>query len=196
MYYMLLNGILAKEGLFSGYSFREKIESNPLGSTGILQMKDITDDYLYFDFINMDKVSDFSFKEKFYLKQGDVLFVSKGVNNYAFVIEKLDFPTVPSATFFVIRVNTNKIDAAYLAWYMNQTAAQNYFSEKKAGTYVPNLKKQDILDLPLKMPSLKTQKAIAQTARLLQQELMLLDRIKQNRKELIQNQLLNVLNND
>lgn len=196
MYYMLLNDILAKEGLFSGYSFREKIESNPLGSTGILQMKDVTDDYLYFDHTNMDKVSAFSFKEKFYLKQGDVLFVSKGVNNYAFAIEKLDFPVVPSATFFVIRVNENKIDAAYLAWYMNQTAAQNYFSEKKAGTYVPNLKKQDILDLPLKIPPLKIQVAIAQTARLLQQELLLLDKIRKNRKELIQNQLLNVLNND
>lgn len=196
MYYMLLNNVLAKEGLFSGYSFREKIDHNPEGNVGILQMKDIANNYLHFDYQNIDKVNDISFKEKFFLNKGDVLFVSKGVNNYAFSIDKLDFPIIASATFFIIRVNENKILSDYLAWYMNQSEAQNYFSEKKAGTYVPNLKKQDILDLPLKVPPLKTQNAIAQTAKLLNQEIIILDKIKENRKELIQTQLINLINND
>jgi restriction endonuclease S subunit len=193
---MLLNNVLAKEGLFSGYSFREKIDHNPEGTVGVLQMKDIANNYLHFDYQNIDKVNDISFKEKFFLNKGDVLFVSKGVNNYAFSIDKLDFPIIASATFFIIRVNENKILSEYLAWYMNQTEAQNYFSEKKAGTYVPNLKKQDILDLPLIVPPLKTQNAIAQTAKLLNQEIIILDKIKENRKELIQTQLINIINND
>jgi restriction endonuclease S subunit len=79
---------------------------------------------------------------------------------------------------------------------MNQTEAQNYFSEKKAGTYVPNLNKKDILDLPLKVPPLKTQNAIAKTAKLLNQEIIILDKIKENRKKLIQTQLINIINND
>ncbi|MBU0941505.1 MAG: restriction endonuclease subunit S [Bacteroidetes bacterium] len=193
---MLLNNVLAKEGLFSGYSFREKIDHNPAGTVGILQMKDIANNYLSFDYHNIDKVNDFTFKEKFFLNKGDVLFVSKGVNNYAFAIDKLDLPIIASATFFIIRVNERKILSEYLAWYMNQTEAQNYFSEKKAGTYVPNLKKQDILDLPLKVPTLKIQNAIAQTAKLLNQEIIILDKIKENRKELIQTQLINLINND
>jgi restriction endonuclease S subunit len=193
---MLLNNVLAKEGLFSGFSFREKIDHNPEGNVGILQMKDIANNYLYFDYHNIDKVNDISFKEKFFLNKGDVLFVSKGVNNYAFVIDKLDFPIIASATFFIIRVNESKILSEYLAWYMNQTEAQNYFSEKKAGTYVPNLNKKDILDLPLKVPPLKTQNAIAKTAKLLNQEIIILDKIKENRKKLIQTQLINIINND
>lgn len=196
MYYMLLNDVLLNDGLFSGYSFRERIDHNPEGDIGILQMKDIENNYLNFDYQNIDKVKDFSFKNKFFLNKGDVLFVSKGVNNYAISIEKIDFPIIASATFFVIRVNENKILSDYLAWYMNQSEAQNYFSEKKAGTYVPNLKKQDILELPLKVPSLITQNAIAQTAKLLNQEIAILDKIKENRKELIQTQLLKIITND
>lgn len=196
MYCMLLNDVLLNDGLFSGYSFREKIDHKPEGDIGILQMKDIENDYLNFDYQNIDKVKDFSFKDKFFLNKGDVLFVSKGVNNYAISIENVGFPIIASATFFVIRVNENKILSDYLAWYMNQSEAQNYFSEKKAGTYVPNLKKQDILELPLKVPPLKTQNAIAQTAKLLNQEIAILDKIKENRKELIQTQLLKIITND
>jgi restriction endonuclease S subunit len=122
--------------------------------------------------------------------------VSKGVNNYAIVIDQISFPVVASATFFIIKVDERVIIPEYLAWYMNQKEAQNYFSEKKAGTYIPNLNKQDILELPLKVPPLKTQKAIAKTAMLLNQEIKILEKLKINRKELIQTQLINLINND
>lgn len=193
---MLLNNVLLNDGLFSGYSFREKIDHNPEGDIGILQMKDIQNNYLNFDYQNIDKVSDFQFKEKFFLNKGDIVFVSKGVNNFAIVIEQINFPIIASATFFIIRVNEKILIPEYLAWFMNQKEAQNYFSEKKAGTYVPNLNKQDIMDLPLKVPTLKTQKAIARTAMLLSREIAILEKLKANRKELIQTQLINLINND
>nr|WP_315167449.1 restriction endonuclease subunit S [uncultured Flavobacterium sp.] len=193
---MTLNDIIIKEGLFSGYSFREKVEHNPDGHVGIIQMKDIFNDYSSFDFLNLDKVSDILFKDKFYLTKGDILFVSKGINNYAIAINSVPFPVVASATFFIIRVNKEKILPEYLAWYMNQKEAQNYFSEKKAGTYVPNLNKQDIMELPLKVPPIKTQKAIAKTAKLLNRELAILEKLKTTRKELIQAQLINLIKND
>ncbi|WP_158618331.1 restriction endonuclease subunit S [Flavobacterium bomense] len=193
---MTINEVITKEGLFSGYSFREKVEHNPNGHVGIIQMKDIFNDYSSFDFLNLDKVSDILFKDKFYLTKGDILFVSKGVNNYAIVIGNVAFPIVASATFFIIRVNKEKIIPEYLAWFMNQKEAQNYFSEKKAGTYVPNLNKQDIMDLPLKVPPLKIQNYIAKTAILLNQEVSILEKIKTNRKELIQAQLINLIKND
>ena len=193
---LLLKNLIQTDALFSGYSFREKIEHNPHGAIGILQMKDITDNYLSFDYQNIDKSSDFDFKEKFYLKKNDILFVSKGVNNYAIAIDDIDFKVVPSATFFVIRADEKIIVPEYLVWYINQRDAQNYLNEKKAGTYVPNLNKQDIMELPVKVPPIKIQKAIAQTAVLLNKEIEILDKIKTNRKELIQNQLLNLIKND
>ena len=191
-----LKKLIEFDGLFSGYSFREKIEHNPNGDVGILQMKDITDNYLSFDYQNIDKSSDFDFKEKFYLKKNDILFVSKGVNNYAIAIDDIDFKVVPSATFFVIRADEKIIVPEYLVWYINQRDAQNYLNEKKAGTYVPNLNKQDIMELPINLPPLDIQKAIAKTAVLLNQEIEILDKIKVKRKELIQNQLLNLIKND
>lgn len=192
----LLKNLIKSEGLFSGYSFREKIEHIPDGAIGIIQMKDINNNYLSFDYQNIDKVSDIIFKDKFYLQKNDILFVSKGVNNYAIAIEDIIFKIVPSATFFVIRVDEKKIVPQYLVWYINQREAQNYLSEKKAGTYVPNLNKQDIMEMPIKVPTLKTQKAIAKTAVLLNREIEILDKIKNNRKELIQNQLLKLIKND
>lgn len=191
-----LKNLIQFDALFSGYSFREKIEHNPNGDVGILQMKDINDNYLSFDYQNIDKVSDFIFKDKFYLQKNDILFVSKGVNNYAIAIEDINFKVIPSATFFVIRVDEKIIVPEYLVWYINQRDAQNYLNEKKAGTYVPNLNKQDIMELPIKVPPLKTQKAIAKTAVLLNKEIEILDKIKTNRKELIQNQLLKLIKND
>ncbi|MCZ8330655.1 MAG: restriction endonuclease subunit S [Flavobacterium sp.] len=192
----LLKNLIQSDALFSGYSFREKIEHNPNGDVGILQMKDINDNYLNFDYQNIDKVNGFIFKDKFYLQKNDILFVSKGVNNYAIAIEDIDFKVVPSATFFVIRVDESIVVPEYLVWYINQRDAQNYLNEKKAGTYVPNLNKQDIMELPIKLPPLKTQKSIAKTAVLLNKEIEILDKIKTNRKELIQNQLLNLIKND
>lgn len=196
MYMIILKNLIELNGLFSGYSFREKIEHNPNGDVGILQMKDITDNYLSFDYQNIDKISDFIFKDKFYLKKNDILFVSKGVNNYAIAIDDINFKVVPSATFFVIRVDERIIVPEYLVWYINQKEAQNYLNEKKAGTYVPNLNKQDVMELPIKVPPLEIQKAIAQTAVLLNKEIEILDKIKNNRKELIQNQLINLIKND
>lgn len=192
----LLKNLILSDALFSGYSFREKIEHNPNGDVGILQMKDIKDNYLSFDYHNIDKVSNFLFKDKFYLQKNDILFVSKGTNNFAIAVENVNFKIVPSATFFVIRVEEKKIIPEYLVWYINQKEAQNYFNEKKAGTYVPNLNKQDIMELPIKVPPLKTQKAIAKTAILLNKEIEILDKIKSYRKDLIQNQLLNSIKND
>lgn len=193
---VLLKNLIQSDALFSGYSFREKIEHNPNGSVGILQMKDINSNYLSFDYQNIDKVSDFIFKDKFYLQKGDILFVSKGVNNYAIAIDDINFKVVPSATFFVIRVDERLIVPEYLVWYINQREAQNYLNEKKAGTYIPNLNKQDIMELPIKIPPIKQQKAIANTAILLNKEIEILERIKTNRKELIQNQLLKLIKND
>lgn len=192
----LLKNLIQSDALFSGYSFREKIEHNPNGDVGILQMKDINDNYLSFDYQNIDKVNGFIFKDKFYLQKNDILFVSKGVNNYAIAIENINFKVVPSATFFIIRVDEKIIVPQYLVWYINQREAQNYLNEKKAGTYVPNLNKQDIMELPIKVPPIKTQKSIAKTAVLLNKEIEILDKIKTNRKELIQNQLLNLIKND
>lgn len=193
---LLLKNLIQSDALFSGYSFREKIEHNPNGIVGILQMKDIKDSYLSFDYQNIDKVSDFVFKDKFYLQKNDILFVSKGVNNFAIAIADVNLKIVPSATFFVIRVEEKKIIPEYLVWYINQKEAQNYLNEKKAGTYVPNLNKQDIMELPIKVPPLNIQKAIAKTAVLLNQEIEIIDKIKVKRKELIQNQLLNLIKND
>lgn len=193
---LLLKNLIQSDSLFSGYSFREKIKHDPNGDVGILQMKDIKDNYLSFDYQNIDKVSDFIFKDKFYLQKNDILFVSKGVNNFAIAIDDIDFKVVPSATFFVIRVDEKKVIPEYVVWYINQKEAQNYLNEKKAGTYVPNLNKQDIMELPIKVPSLKTQKAIAKTAVLLNREIEILEKIKTNRKELIQNQLLKLIKND
>jgi restriction endonuclease S subunit len=193
---MLLKNLIQQEGLFSGYSFREKIESNPSGDVGVLQMKDINSAYSGFEYDTIDKISNLFFKEKYFLQNNDILFVSKGANNFAIEIEQSDTKLIPSATFFVIRVDQKKIIPAFLVWYINQKEAQIYLNEKKAGTYTTNLNKQDIQDLPVKVPPLNVQKYIAQTACLLNKELEILDKIKIKRKELIQNQLLNLIKND
>ncbi|MCA4792692.1 restriction endonuclease subunit S [Myroides odoratimimus] len=193
---MILGDCVAVEEISSGYSFRGKVEPQQDGKVGILQMKDITDDYYDFKYDAVDRSSAYEFKEKFILKDKDILFVSKGANNYAVLFKEQEFPCVASGTFFVIRVDQTKIVPAYLVWYINQSKVQSYLTERKAGTYVLNLTKQDVIDIPLQMPNYDLQQKIGDFIKLYQREQQLEELIKSNKQQFIQKQLLNLIDHE
>lgn len=189
-----LKDILTKNGLASGYSFRGKITNQPDGDLRIIQMKDINYDYTTIQnnctFINSDKI-----KDKYHLNNGDILFTGKGANNFAMVYKDVDeIPTIASSALFVIMVDKSKADPNFIAWYINQSTVQNYLKTNEAGTYITNINKKTVLNIPILLPDLEIQNKISLIASLHLREKQLTREISTQRNTLISYQLINSIN--
>jgi restriction endonuclease S subunit len=189
-----LKDILIKNGLSSGYSFRGKITNQPDGDLKIIQMKDINYDYTTIQntctYINSDKI-----KDKYHLNSGDILFTGKGANNFALVYKDIDeIPTIASSALFVIKVDKSKANPNFIAWYINQSPVQNYLKTNEAGTYVTNVNKKTVLNIPILLPNLEMQNKISLIASLHLREKQLTREISSQRNTLISHQLINSIN--
>jgi restriction endonuclease S subunit len=175
--------------LFSGYSFRSKVEHDPVGDLAVIQMKDLEDNYTRIgDGCNM--IDALSIPPKYLLQNGDVLFISKGANNYA-VVYDLELPKAAAASaFFILRPDTTKINPNYLAWYVNQKHVQQYLKENRAGTYIPNINRDTILGIQLSLPEIGVQNLIAKINSLSKREYYLNEKLTSLRKILINNVLI------
>lgn len=195
VYYMQVKKIKLKtiipyEGLASGYSFRGKITHNPKGTVRIIQLKDFTNDYSE---IGNDcyLVDGSKIKDKYHLQDGDILFISKGANNFAVTYSKTDnIPTIASSALFVIKVDPKIANSRYVAWYINQAPVQSYFKQNEMGTYITSINKKTVEEIPLKLPLLEVQEKIAALAVLATKEQTLYNQIKELRGSLIQTLLL------
>lgn len=186
--------VLKYLGLTSGYSFRSKIINDSNGTVRVIQLKDFTDNYTNIGnscyFVDGSKI-----KDKYFLNEGDILFIAKGTNNFAVTFNPKDkITTIASSALFVIRVDETIANPYYVAWYINQPIVQNYLKQNEMGTYIPSINKPTIEGIPLILPSLKVQKKIAVMAELQNREQELIIRIKNMRKRVITQLLTNKIN--
>jgi len=180
------------EGVFSGYSFRSKVENEEEGDVSVIQMKDLGNGYQDIG-DQLVKIRSENIPEKYWLRPGDVLFISKGANNYALVFDKA-IKAVAASAFFVLRPDQRKIVPEYLAWYINQKETQRYIEENRAGTYIPNVNKATVLGINIKLPPLEEQKFIAKVDFLRKREYLLTNELLAKREQLIAQKLLKKIN--
>lgn len=186
-----LKTLIKDSGLFSGYSFRGKVLHDSEGTHRVIQLKDFQDNYSSIG-QNCVLVDGGKIKPKYLLEDGDILFISKGSNNFSVVYEKKDnVPTISSSSTFVIRLNKNVALPEYVSWYMNQNIVQSYLKQNLMGTYIQNINRPTVEEIPIALPNLETQKRIAKLSDLHNKEQKMLSEIKELRSVLIQQQLLN-----
>src|SRR4030066_896153 len=105
-----------------GYQFRKKIEPADDGTNRVIQIRDFDENHI----LNKDGLARVRIDkpiEQYLIRQGDVLFLSRGHRNWAApIIDELQ-DTVAAAHFFVITVRNEAIMPEYLAWYINQVPA-------------------------------------------------------------------------
>lgn len=188
-----IKSLVTYGGIFSGYSFRGKISADIDGKLQVIQLKDIENDYTEIGneciFIKRHKV-----KDKYYLKQGDILFTSKGANNYAIVYNPNgDIESVASSAFFVLRIDQEKAIPNYVAWFINQKKVQKYLESQATGTYTTSINRETIENISILLPSIEQQNKIAEIASLASKEQNLYTQLIENRSRLIQTQLLTTL---
>lgn len=176
-----------------GYPFRSSIENIRLdgeeeqkGMIGVIQMKDF-DEYNRLDWSDVYKVQIKDLDKSHLLQPGDIVFRSRGVSNTAALVtnEMQQIAVdrcVASAALMVIRLRTNKIDPAYLCWYINHPNGQREISRLARGTNQQMVSKAALETLTLPLLPLEKQKMVVELAALSLREQEILSELTQKRK--------------
>lgn len=128
--------------------------------------------------------------ENHLLRVGDVLFSAKGNKNFAFVFEAHHKASVASTSFFVIRLNSDKIIPKYLAWFLNSGNTQNYIKSRAKGTAMLSVSKKVLENIEIPIPNIEKQEVIIKITELLQKEKYLKTKIETLREKHIEAKLL------
>lgn len=124
------------------------------------------------------------------LKDGDVLFVGKGMRFFAYSYKKEIGKAVASSIFYVIKPNQNFILSDYLACILNHTKSHNYFNSIGAGSSIPSIRKSELADYEIVLPPLDIQHKIIDMYNLHNKEMQLIEQLKE-KKQVRFNQLIN-----
>lgn len=168
----------------TGYAFRGKVERDPCGTVGVIQMKDI-DNYNCLDLNDMYKVQIEDLDKRHLLRRNDILFRSRGVSNTAALVEREVGQAVASAPLTVIRVKSHQANPAYVTWYINQPQGQEQIKRLSEGTSLLMVSKSALEILEIDLPTLDKQKAIVEMAALSQREQQLIDKLGRKRKAFV-----------
>ena len=144
-------------------------------ASGILLDKTQTDTFTSSEIIN----------DKYLTQEGDVVVRLRSPST-AVYIDKDDEGLLITSLLAVIRVNDSKLDARYLAYYINSFFSQRLLQREIKGTAIPMLKTKDLENLQLSLPSLKEQRKMVDYLDLAQREQQLLRSLAEEKVQLSQ----------
>ena len=123
--------------------------------------------------------------ERYLVRDGDVVFQSRGKRNLAFVLRNVPAATLVSNHFYIVRLRTDDVLPEYLAWFVNQPTAQSHLTGKAQGTTMMLVPKEAFESLEVDLPPLDVQRAIVELAELRQRERALVQDLEWKRDRLI-----------
>jgi hypothetical protein len=164
----------------AGYPFRGKVDALPAGEVAVIQMRN-TDPEFGIDWIGLSRIELPRASAKAFLRLGDIILSTRGGRNFPYYIEDQAEHVVCSPHFFVIRVKKDAILPQFLAWQMSQKPAQDYFAAGATGSYILNLKREVVENLPIAIPPLAEQHRITELDAAARAERAILTRLVENR---------------
>ena len=170
-----------------GYPFRSRVKHDPKGNVAVLQMKDI-DALTLLRLNEAIRVTLPDVKDQHFIRQGDLVFRSRGSSNSVALISAPIDGVVLAAPMFLIR--THAVSPAYLQWFINLKGTQAALSARAEGTSVQMISKSELEDLDVPVPSSAHQQLIVKAADLMQKEQSLTSEIAARRKRMLEGILL------
>lgn len=160
-----------------GFSAKSAIVNDPEGTLHVIAAQHITkgEPYRYIE-EHLLLISPPKFYEKYLVTPGDILFMSRGINNYAVLVESVPSPAIAPLTFFIIRPKQNVL-SEYLVWYLNQEMMKAKLNEIRAGVGTPMIPSNAFRKISIPLPPLATQRRIAELGRLQMLEKQLLQEL-------------------
>ena len=134
---------------------------------------------------NLDRVTPAGDAGRYRVRQGDVLFLSRGQRTCAVPILEPLQNTIASYYFYILRPNAERINPEYLAWFINQPTTQMCLERQLHGSHIKIIPKSAFEQLEVVLPPLSTQHTIVKLERLRQKEDLIMRRLALARKRLI-----------
>ena len=169
----------------TGYQTRKAVDPEELGTHFLLQIRDFDKDRTRIDADNMVRFSPSPSSRDRVLQADDVVFLSRGLKNFAFSLPALPPPTLASSYFYVLRPE-DTITGPYLAWYLNQPVAQDHFRRLgTAGANMPIITRRVIESLKVQVPDLETQQRITELDALASTQTKLFAELAERKRALV-----------
>ncbi len=167
----------------AGRTFRIKIMTDPHGGIPVLQIKDLKD-RATLSAERLPRINSRGTKVTANVQPGDIVLPARGEYYNASILQGNESVVATSQLFVVHRTSTD-VTSAYLSWYLNQAAAQQYFLTHRSGTSIPMLSKQSLGALPITVPPLATQHKIVSIQRCWELEQRLTKQLLNNREHML-----------
>ena len=153
-----------------GFSVRGRMEHDPRGTHQLILTRHLTEGipYTYKPAHDL-RITPHTDPSSYQVRAGDVLFMSRGDKNRAWVLAEVHQPSIAPVSFYVLRPKP-ALDGGYLAWYLNQTPAQTALDKVRTGAGTPLIQREAFKALTVVVPLLGLQRDIAMLSVLLARE--------------------------
>jgi restriction endonuclease S subunit len=174
--------------IHSGKLFKNGVKDEKEG-TPVVQIRDVAEGKS----INWEQVARVKLERapRHYLKNGDVVFLTKGIENHAVEIDGLKEEAIATSHFFYIRPK-ERIDSQFLALQLNSIRTKSYFRSCYKSGRKKHITKGDLLDTDINVPTMREQKEILRVERVLAKQSDLIISILEGNALLVES----LLNND
>lgn len=161
-----------------GFSVKGALSHEPDGTYQVIMSKHLTPGEPYrYDEEHALRITPARSVENYRLAPGDILFMSRGIGNYAVLLEDIPRNSIASLTFFILRAHSG-VDPGYLVWCLNQQPFQAQLSGVRTGAGTPMIPRKIFSELCIPLPPLEEQRKIARLGNLLGQEQLLLRQLQ------------------
>lgn len=182
----------------TGHPFRGKIPEVPGSGLLAIQMKDVSvrDGIHWQGCIETEQLGK---REPALLQVGDILFIARGSNNFAVLVDDnlKDRSAIAAPHFYVIRCTTPDLLPEYIVWLLNQKYCQRYFQREAEGSFTKSIRRSVLEEAPIAKPSISIQRNIIQLSTALKMKQHIFEELMRNGETLmsaIANDLLNETN--
>ena len=171
--------------IWVGYQPKGRVERDVDGTHRLIQIKDFREggsiDSDSLSWIVPDREPD-----RYRVREGDVLFSSRGKYNAAYVLENDPGDALAGGNLFVVRLKKENILPEYLAWSLNQPVMREEIRGRMMGSNIPYISKKAFEQLEILVPPLEAQRRICDLISLQRQEQRLLAILATKREQLVQ----------
>src|SRR5262245_22540852 len=120
-----------------GFSIAGRLLHDPNGTHQVVITRHLTDGEPYgYDTSHKLRIVPRRDTAPYEVRRGDVLFMSRGMQNRAWVVAEVPDPTIAPVSFYILRPS-DILDGRYLAWYLNQAPAQGAIGQLRTGAGTP-----------------------------------------------------------
>lgn len=115
------------------------------------------------------------------LQSGDILFTSKGFRVFATMVDTTLHNTIASSLFYIIKVDTTKILPQYLVSVLNTQKNIQYFKQLGAGSSIPSIRKNEVLDFSFNLIPMAQQQKIVELNQLFLKDIAISQNLMQQK---------------